>query len=101
MPIRGSPNGARHPRPQAVAIDRNRWSRSIGMTGRNQSERLVAIIRCAQPTEPRPNTSPGRRAIGGSVRARQEDFADRAGLGCRRRADAVDQIAPHTSVAQH
>ncbi len=51
MPIRGSPNGARHPRPQVVAIARNRWSRSvgnlvainwndwsssIGMTGRHQ-----------------------------------------------------------------
>jgi integrase len=31
-----------------VAIPRNRWSRSIGTAGRNQSERLVAITRCAQ-----------------------------------------------------
>jgi hypothetical protein len=38
MPIRGSPNGARHPRPQVVAIARNRWSRSVGTPGRHQSE---------------------------------------------------------------
>src|SRR5215470_1093393 len=31
-----------------VAINRNRWSRSIGMAGRNQSESVVAITRCAQ-----------------------------------------------------
>jgi hypothetical protein len=48
MPIRRSPNGPHHPRPQLVAIDRNSWSRSIGTTGRNQSEQLVAITRCAQ-----------------------------------------------------
>ena len=49
MPIRRSPNDARHPRPQLVAIPRNRRSRSIGTAGRNQSERPVAITRCAQP----------------------------------------------------
>ena len=39
MPIRGSPNGVHHARPQpAVAIARNRWSRSIGTGGRNQSD---------------------------------------------------------------
>ena len=48
MPIRRSPNDARHPRPQLVAIPRNRRSRSIGTAGRNQSERPVAITRCAQ-----------------------------------------------------
>src|SRR5262245_58735444 len=56
MPIRGSPNGARHPpstggrdRPESVvAIRRNGWPRSIGMSGRDQSESLVAIFRCAQ-----------------------------------------------------
>lgn len=47
MPIRRSPNDARHPVHRVVAITRNRWSRSIGITGRNQSERLVAITRCA------------------------------------------------------
>jgi hypothetical protein len=48
MPIRGSPNGARHPRPQVgarpesvVAIRRNAWSSSIGMK--------VAINRNRQP----------------------------------------------------
>ena len=47
MPIRGSPNGARHPRPQAgrdrpewvVAINRNAWSQSIGMAGRDHPVR--------------------------------------------------------------
>ena len=52
MPIRRSPNDARHPIHRVVAITRNRWSRSIGMTGRNQSERLVAIIRYAQAEVP-------------------------------------------------
>src|ERR1700686_1943880 len=50
MPIRRSPNGPHHPRPQLVAIDRNRWSRSIGTNGRNQSEQMVAITRCAHPS---------------------------------------------------
>ena len=31
-----------------VAIDRNRWSRSIGIGGRDQSEQVVAISRNAQ-----------------------------------------------------
>jgi len=35
-----------------VAIARNGWSRSIGTPGRNQSEQLVAIIRCAQSVLP-------------------------------------------------
>jgi hypothetical protein len=47
MPIRGSPNGARHPRPQAgrdrpewvVAINRNAWSQSIGIAGRDRPVR--------------------------------------------------------------
>ena len=34
-----------------VAINRNRWSRSIGIGGRNQSEPVVAISRCAQSCE--------------------------------------------------
>ena len=49
MPIRGSPNGARHPRPQAgrdrpewvVAINRNAWSRSIGTAGRDHPVRAA------------------------------------------------------------
>ena len=49
MPIRRSLDGVRHPRPQLVAIAWNGWSRSIGTGGRNQSEQLVAITRCAQP----------------------------------------------------
>ena len=48
MPIRRSPNGAHHPVHSLVAIARNGWSRSIGTTGRNQSEQVVAITRCAQ-----------------------------------------------------
>ena len=67
MPIRRSPNDARHPIHRVVAITRNRWSRSIGMTGRNQSERLVAIIRYAQP-------APKSRA-GGWQRSDPELFA--------------------------
>ena len=43
MPIRRSPNGAHHPHPQAgrdrpewvVAINRNAWSQSIGIAGRD------------------------------------------------------------------
>ncbi len=50
MPIRGSPNGARHPRPQAgrdrpewlVAINRNAWSQSIGIAGRNHPVRALS-----------------------------------------------------------
>jgi hypothetical protein len=63
MPIRGSPNGARHPRPQAgrdcpewvVAINRNGWSQSIGTAGRDHSVRahlrrqFVKIEREAAP----------------------------------------------------
>ena len=49
MPIRGSPNGANHLRPQAgrdrleqvVAINRNAWSQSIGTTGRNHPVRAL------------------------------------------------------------
>jgi hypothetical protein len=49
MPIRGSPNGARHPRPQAgrdrpewvVAINRNAWSQSIGIAGRDHPVRAL------------------------------------------------------------
>src|SRR3954454_7815112 len=32
-----------------VAIARNRWSRSIGTPGRDQSDSVVAITRCAHP----------------------------------------------------
>ena len=47
MPIRRSPNGVSHTRPQlgrdrpewVVAINRNRWSQSIGISGRNQPVR--------------------------------------------------------------
>ena len=47
MPIRRSPNGVRHTPPQpgrdrseqVVAINRNAWSQSIGISGRNQSVR--------------------------------------------------------------
>jgi hypothetical protein len=52
MPIRRSPNGAGYTRPQpgrdrseqVVAIDRNRWSQSIGISGRNQPVRATMII---------------------------------------------------------
>jgi hypothetical protein len=47
MPIRGSPNGAHHPRPQGgrdhpewvVAINRNGWSQSIVTAGRDHPVR--------------------------------------------------------------
>ena len=53
MPIRGSPNGANHLRPQAgrdrleqvVAINRNAWSQSIGTTGRNHPVRAAERAR--------------------------------------------------------
>ena len=48
MLIRGSPNGARHTIHTLVAIGRNRWSSSIGTSGRHQSESVVAMARCAQ-----------------------------------------------------
>ena len=49
MPIRGSPNGAGYLRPQAgrdrpesvVAINRNGWSQSIGMAGRDRPVRAT------------------------------------------------------------
>jgi 8-oxo-dGTP pyrophosphatase MutT (NUDIX family) len=49
MPIRGSPNGAYHPHPQAgrdrpewvVAINRNAWSQSIGIAGRDHPVRAT------------------------------------------------------------
>jgi hypothetical protein len=49
MPICGSPNGARHPRPQAnrdrpewvVAITRNGWSQSIVTAGRDHPVRAA------------------------------------------------------------
>jgi hypothetical protein len=49
MPIRRSPNEAGHTRPQpgcdqseqVVAINRNAWSQSIGISGRNQPVRAV------------------------------------------------------------
>jgi hypothetical protein len=59
MPIRRSPNGARHPRPQVVAIPRNGgrhpseclvvfnwndWSSSIGIDGRHQPVRAIALV---------------------------------------------------------
>ena len=64
MPIRGSPNGARHPRPQAgrdrpewvVAINRNAWSQSIGTAGRNHPV-------CAH----HPGFRASRRQVGGPI----------------------------------
>jgi len=49
MPIRRSPNGAGYLRPQAgrdrpesaVAINRNGWSQSIGMAGRDRPVRAL------------------------------------------------------------
>ena len=60
MPIRGSPNGANHLRPQAgrdrleqvVAINRNAWSQSIGTTGRNHPVRAAQYIAMRVLCEP-------------------------------------------------
>ena len=57
MPIRGSPNGAYHPHPQAgrdrpewvVAIKRNAWSQSIGIAGRDHPVRARLPKTIAQP----------------------------------------------------
>jgi hypothetical protein len=51
MPIRRSPNGVGYTRPQpgrdrpewVVAINRNAWSQSIGIGGRNQPVRAMLI----------------------------------------------------------
>ncbi len=51
MPIRRSPNGARHVRPQpgrnppewVVAINRNAWSLSVGTGGRNHPVRSLIV----------------------------------------------------------
>lgn len=51
MPIRRSPNDARHPRPQGgrdhpeqvVAINRNDWSQSIGTPGRDHPVRAHGV----------------------------------------------------------
>jgi hypothetical protein len=51
MPIRRSPNGVRHVRPQpgrdrpewVVAINRNAWSQSVGTGGRNHPVRSFCI----------------------------------------------------------
>jgi len=52
MPVRRSPNGARHVRPQpgrnrperVVAINRNAWSQSVGTGGRNHPVRAIPTI---------------------------------------------------------
>jgi hypothetical protein len=70
MPIRGSPNGAGYLRPQAgrdrpesvVAINRNGWSQSIGMAGRNRP------MRAAQRVCPFPFLAP-RFALRCAIRA--------------------------------
>jgi hypothetical protein len=59
MPIRGSPDGARHPRPQVgrdppewvVAINRNAWSQSIGIPGRDHPVRAHFGLGTAERAE--------------------------------------------------
>jgi len=56
MPIRGSPNRARHPRPQpgrdrpesVVAINRNAWSQSIGIAGRDHPVRAADMLEAGE-----------------------------------------------------
>ena len=70
MPIRRSPNGAGHTRPQpgrdrpewVVAINRNAWSQSIGIGGRNQPVRAGALR-----TQSTPPVRPARNWIRLSV----------------------------------
>jgi hypothetical protein len=45
MLIRALPNGRPIPPHSLVAIDRNRWSPSTGISGRHQPEPVVAIDR--------------------------------------------------------
>jgi hypothetical protein len=65
MPVRRSPNGARHVRPQlgrnrperVVAINRNAWSQSVGTGGRNHPvrairRRAIGIPMLPSPTKP-------------------------------------------------
>ena len=57
MPIRRSPNGVRHVRPQpgrdrpewVVAINRNAWSQSVGTGGRNHPVRAPVLMAIACP----------------------------------------------------
>jgi hypothetical protein len=61
MPVRRSPNGARHVRPQpgrnrperVVAINRNAWSQSVGTGGRNHPVRAIQELPCVRYTEQR------------------------------------------------
>ena len=77
MPIRRSPNGARHVRPQpgrnrperVVAVNRNAWSQSVGIGGRNHPVRA-----CWEKT----------------VAARRELEAARS---CHRGPDDTDRVA--------
>ena len=63
MLIRGSPNGARHPRPQpgrdrpewVVAINRNAWSQSIGTAGRDHPVRAQRVFFRKPATNDRKN----------------------------------------------
>ena len=67
MPIRRSPNGARHGRPQpgrnrpewVVAINWNAWSQSIGTGGRNHPVRAVSVANelCERSEANTPGTS--------------------------------------------
>ena len=71
MPIRRSPNGAGHTRPQpgrdrpewVVAINRNARSQSIGIGGRNQSVRAgAAPVAESTLMAPTPNGRDGNYA---------------------------------------
>ena len=104
MPIRRSPNGARHVRPQPGRNPRNGWSRSIGTPGRNQLEQVVAITRCGQKVVgPKPicRVEFGRGPLGDADRRPREilkaleagalasDEALTIVIDCRRKLKAV------------
>jgi hypothetical protein len=84
-----SPSTGWRYRPESVvAIRRNAWSSSIGMTGRDQSESLVVISRCAQSGAESSSGQARAEGGGGFLRVGQKrQLAFHAGvLSARRRA---------------
>ena len=87
MPIRRSPNGAHHVRPQpgrnrpewVVAINRNAWSQSVGTGGRNHPVRATT-----RGTHVLKALSVGAKACSGgrlylyALARRREPFANQA-----------------------
>jgi hypothetical protein len=91
MPIRRSPNGTGYTRPQpgrdrseqVVAINRNAWSQSIGISGRNQPVRASSShVWAVNRTEARPYASEACRASAHHSVAKRRNCHDRSrGIG--------------------